>query len=86
MADNLVRLHALIDIGHKWPGDYLFKFIVPKEKLDELESHFAGLAYQTRPSTNGRFVSLTYTGHFQSSDQVVAIYERVFSIEGIVSL
>lgn len=86
MADNLVRLHALIDSGHEWPGDYLFKFIVPKDKLVELETHFQGVAYFTRPSANGRFVSLTYKGYFQSSDQVMAIYERVLAIEGIVSL
>ena len=86
MADNLVRLHALIDSGHEWPGDYLFKFIVPKDKLAELEGHFQGVAYFKRPSANGRFVSLTYKGHFQSSDQVMAIYERVLAIEGIVSL
>ncbi len=86
MADYLVRLHALIDSGHEWPGDYLFKFIVPKDKLVELETHFQGVDYTTRPSANGRFVSLTYKGHFQSSDQVMAIYERVLAIEGIVSL
>ncbi|MCC6797777.1 MAG: DUF493 family protein [Candidatus Hydrogenedentes bacterium] len=86
MSDKLVRLHALIDSGHEWPGDYLFKFIVPKDKLVELESHFEGVQFFTRPSANGRFVSLTYKGHFQSSDQVMAIYERVLAIEGIVSL
>lgn len=86
MADDLVRLHALIDSGHEWPGDYLFKFIVPAGKRAELESHFEGVTFFTRPSANGRFVSLTYKGHFQSSDQVMAIYERVLAIEGIVSL
>lgn len=84
-AEKMMRLHALIDSGHEWPGEYLFKFIVPRDKIEELEGHFKEVSYQTRPSANGRYISLTYRGYFHSSHQVMEVYERVMTIEGIMS-
>jgi hypothetical protein len=83
---KLTRLHALLDEKHSWPGEYVFKFIVPNQKREELEAHFEGRSYQVRPSSNGKYMALTYRDSFSSSIEVIGIYGRVLSIEGLISL
>lgn len=83
---QLKRLHALLEEKHSWPGEYVFKFIVPNQKREELEAHFVGESYQIRPSSNGKYMALTYRSNFTSSHEVINIYGKVLSIEGLISL
>ena len=86
MATDYRTLQSKLKVFHQWPTEYLFKFIVPKEKLAELESIFDGLDFTTRASRNGRYVSLTCERRMESSEAVIDVYREVEKIEGSYAL
>ena len=73
---------------YSWPGQYTFKFIVPKNKLDEvkrlLDERFAPIL--CRPSSKGNYISVTLTGMMDSAIDVLAVYQKARQIEGIISI
>lgn len=79
-------LKARLDEHYDWPSRYPFKFITPIEKLEELEVIFGGLAYQTRHSKNGNYVSLTARLEMESTEHVLSFYRRVAQIDGAIAL
>jgi putative lipoic acid-binding regulatory protein len=86
MKHDYRTLHSKLDVFHDWPGNYLFKFIVPHEKLPELERVFEGHEFTTRSSRKGRYVSLTCERHLESSDAVIEVYREVEKIDGAFAL
>ena len=36
MSDSFKELKEKLDNHHNWPEDYTFKFVVPKDQIDEL--------------------------------------------------
>lgn len=81
------RLISLLDASHRWPTVYAFKFIVPKEKAKELEGLVPEAhSTETRASANGNYMAYTFHCPMGSSREVLAIYARVKSIQGLVSL
>jgi len=79
-------LRAKLAVFETWPGPYLFKFIAPQEKLAELEALFEGEDYQLRPSSKGRYVSLSCQRVMDSSDAVIEVYQKASAIEGVMAL
>jgi len=76
----------MLDDHHQWPCPYLFKFIVPAEKLEEFTALFEDEAMTTRPSKNGKYVSFTFESHMCSSGDVMDVYRRASAIPGVLSL
>lgn len=86
-ADDKYRtLRSKLEVFHDWPHPYLFKFIVPRAKLAELEQIFDGWEYTTRSSRKGSWVSLSCERTMESSDAVIDVYRRVDTIEGAFAL
>ena len=83
---QLSDLKVRLDEYHEWPCQYLFKFIAPLDKVEEVEPIFEGAPFKTRVSKNGNYTSLSGKMEMQSSDQVLAIYRRVSAIEGVMAL
>lgn len=79
-------LRDKLDLGHVWPHDYTFKFIVPRERLSELQAQWRDVAFRTRESRGGRYVSLTAVFRAASADEVVARYRRAAEIPGLIAL
>ena len=75
-----------LDSEHNWPGLYIFKFIVPKDKQKEVENLFQDNATENRISKNGNYVSITARVEINNSDQVIQIYQDAHKIEGIIAL
>ena len=81
------RLLRLLDASHQWPTVYAFKFIVPTEQGKALEGLLPEAhSTETRPSANGKYLAYTFHCPMGSSREVLAIYSRVKSIPGLVSL
>jgi putative lipoic acid-binding regulatory protein len=80
------NFRALLDSQTEFPTEYTFKFIVPLEHMPELQSRLAGYDLQTRASRNGNYISATLTPTVQSSADVLALYERVSSVQGLIAL
>jgi len=84
--ESLRSLQAKLDEYHQWPCQFMFKFIVPSEKTDELTAFFGERPFTTRASKNGKYVSFTAELEMQSSGEVIALYREAGKIEGIIAL
>lgn len=84
--ESLRSLQVKLDEFHQWPCRFMFKFIVPQEKTDELTAFFAGKPFTTRSSKNERFVSFTAELEMPSSEEVITFYREAGKIEGLIAL
>ena len=64
----------------------MFKFIVPGGKEGEVKLLFPKNVLETRPSKQGKYVSVTAKVMMASPEQVVNIYEKAAKIEGLIAL
>jgi len=71
---------------HKFPTLYMFKFIVPEGKTDEVKALFPLNEIAVKPSSKGTYVSITAKAMMPSSDAVVEVYGKAKQIEGIIAL
>lgn len=79
-------LREKLDQHYVWPAIYVFKFIVPKGKELEVKKLFPQHESSERPSKNGNYISITFQMMMPGSDAVIAVYEAVSKIEGIIAL
>ena len=74
----------------EWPGEYLYKFIVPTDlkKIEELENAFdnMGAVIKTHQSKTAKYTSFSVNVRMESPEAVVEKYIDVSTIEGIISL
>ena len=81
------QFRKLLDEQCQWPSVYTFKFIVPKAKAEELLAVFSSCPeVSVRESSQGKYLSVTANLIMSSSNAVVAVYEAVGEIEGIIAL
>jgi putative lipoic acid-binding regulatory protein len=73
-----------------FPTQYLYKFIIPtsKEKLKEIENIFnnMGAVMNSKPSSNGKYTSLSIYVKMDNPDIIIEKYKEVGKIEGVISL
>lgn len=72
-----------------WPMIYMFKFIVlsDNQKIAIVESLFGDDAeVKLQPSSNGKYTSITAREVMLSADNVIEIYQKAASVEGIIAL
>ena len=75
----------LID-HYTFPTFYLFKFIVPVEKSDDFKNLFSDIQFDTKESKTGKYISFSKKHRVKSSDDVIGIYQKAYTIDGIISL
>ena len=80
------NFQKLLDEGVEWPHEYLFKFIVPSSKVDEVERLFNRIPVEVKESSKGNYASVTARMNVHSSDEVIAVYTAAAKIEGIILL
>ena len=80
------NFEALLERDRSWPSEYLFKFIVPREGLDDLKAVFGEHPVVVRASSRGRYVSVTAHIEMTSSADVVAVYREAGEVPGVISL
>jgi putative lipoic acid-binding regulatory protein len=83
---SLDSFRSSLDDNHQWPCLYPFKFIVPKTQIDKVLALFEEEPIRAKESSSGRFTAYTIEVHVESSDEVIAIYERVTKIPNVISL
>ncbi len=71
---------------HKWPCEYMFKFVVPSAKVSALLALLSGEQMQSKPSKSGNYSAFTLRKRMNSSDEVIAIYQATGAIEGLIAL
>ncbi|WP_269526059.1 DUF493 domain-containing protein [Coraliomargarita parva] len=83
---SLESFRSSLDANYDWPCLYPFKFIVPIESAESVLGLFADDPVQERPSSSGRYIAYTMEMHVHSCDEVIAIYQRVAQVPGVISL
>jgi putative lipoic acid-binding regulatory protein len=83
---NEENFKELLDSQNSWPNHYTFKFVVPKDKLEQIEEVFESDEIKTRDSSKGNYISITVTKYVISSDEIMSIYNEAAEIEGLISL
>ena len=83
---SLEKLKHLLEENHNWPDEFVFKFIVPFTSVDLLSAILSPTPVQKKASRTGKYVSVTCRKMVASSEEVLAIYEEVSKIKGIISL
>ncbi len=80
----------LLENVHTWPCRYPFKFIVPTPKLSQLcsllEDQVPKDDLKIRHSKKQNYASVSFEFECQNSDDVLCLYEKISSIEGVVAL
>ena len=75
-----------LDKHYAWPSLYLFKFIVPTGKEQEVKNLFPRHETSDKLSKQGNYTSITVQMMMPSSEAVIEVYEKASRIEGIVAL
>ena len=87
MEDSaLLNLQAKLEEFYTFPCCYVFKFIAPMARVDELAGLLEGKPFTTRYSKNARYVSFTAEWEVASSEEVISYYRRAGNIKGVISL
>lgn len=88
--DFYERFQQQLDESQKWPGRYMFKFIVKSnsDQIDKLKQLFnnptQGVSLVN--SSKNRFQSLTIVQEMKSPLQVIEIYKKASKYEGVIIL
>ena len=87
MDDNWVdSFRQKLEDHYAWPALYMFKFIVPTGKENEVKELFPNHTPTEKQSKQGNYTSVTVQVMIQSSEAVIDIYRKAALIEGIVAL
>ena len=84
-SDTLQRLREVLSTFCIWPGDYTFKFVVPRASANHLIAILDGLSYTERPSRAGKFLAFTVNARMESSEAVISLYQRAAEVEGLLA-
>jgi hypothetical protein len=75
---------------HQWPCTYIFKFIAPakSEKMIKslLNENLPDADISVRPSSKGKYASVTAEAIVGSADEVMNVYDRLATVPGVISL
>ena len=88
MTDRTKRLKELLD-KENYPSVYLFKFIIKNdmEKMVDIKRCFDETAeFETNPSRNGNYLSVSIRQMMLSSEDILMRYERVSKIKNVIVL
>lgn len=75
-----------LEATHVFPALYMFKFIVVDSLQEEVKRLFPGHDVKLKPSSKGKYVSVTAQTMMPNSDSIIKIYEEAAKIEGIIAL
>jgi hypothetical protein len=75
-----------LEASGQFPMLYMFKFIVPNGKEEEIAALFPKNEMELKASSGGKYVSTTIRSMMDSADQIIEIYEKASKIEGLISL
>lgn len=69
-----------------WPRLFMFKFIVPSEKLNEIVEAIDDTEFSSRSSKNGKYTCITSVQYVPSGEDVIEVYRKASHVEGVIAL
>lgn len=86
MDKTTIEFQEKLEATHNFPTIYMFKFIVLDEKRKMVEALFPGHEVISKPSSKGKYISITAKPMMGSSMAIIEIYKKAHKIEGIIAL
>lgn len=87
MSWDVESFRLKLEQEHTFPGDYLFKFIVPREKREEILNILPkGSHVKFRESSNKKYVSITGRAKLKTSQGVLDVYFAANKVDGCIAL
>jgi len=86
MSWDTIEFRQKLDDQHTFPGLYIFKFIVPSEAVEQVEKLWNKGEILKKPSSKGKYTSVTINAQVENSEQIVEIYQRASEIKGCIAL
>ena len=86
MSDSFKELKEKLDNHHNWPENYTFKFVVPKDQVNELLDVLPEGKTLQKESKTGKYISVTLVIKAKHSDEVVDVYRKATKIKNLISL
>ena len=83
---SIVDFRQKLDQQYYWPALYMFKFIVPHGKEQEIKKLFPKNDILEKLSNKGNYSSLTIKMMLNSSEEVIRIYTEADQVEGVIAL
>lgn len=83
------KLKELLDSNKKWPLKYMFKFIIPNKdgNVDTVKALLpANATSKFKHTASLKYVSLTCVAYMKSSNDIIALTEKVQSVPGVMTL
>lgn len=84
------KLKLQLEDTTKFPGDYLYKFIVPTDanQSEEVKNIFnkGGAIIDTKKSKTGKYISVSVRLKVKNAAEVITYYQEAEKIKGIISL
>jgi putative lipoic acid-binding regulatory protein len=88
--DFYSRFYDQLLESQAWPGIYLFKFIIKAESqhLNKLKGFFdqSDPHFSEKSSSKNTFTSLSVKVKMDSPENVIQIYKKASTLEGIITL
>ena len=84
--ESLESFRSSLNANYDWPCIFPFKFIVPKDQCQLVLDLFADDPVKANVSSSGRFTAYTMEMLMHSCDEVIATYQRVAQVPGVISL
>ncbi len=83
---DIAKFKSLLDEQITWPDYYTFKFVVKTEQETQVLALLDGHKIESKASSKGTYISISSRKLMQSSEEVVAVYNLLSQVEGIMSL
>lgn len=86
MSWDVESFRQKVESEHAFPGYYIFKFIVPADKKEDILKLLPEGKTSMRSSSGNHYVSITCKAELNSSQDVVDIYFEANKVEGSIAL
>ncbi len=86
MDKTTIEFQEKLEATHNFPSIYMFKFIVLEEKRELVQALFPGHEVSSKPSSKGKYISITAKPMMGSSKAIIDVYKEAHKIEGIIAL
>ena len=84
------RFKENLKSSQKWPGPYMFKFIIKEREIEiaEIKKIFTGMKpkFSVKKSSKNNYTSLSISLISKSPEYVIDIYKKVSRFKGVISL
>jgi uncharacterized protein len=83
---NRAAFKEKLEAQSSFPILYMFKFIVPNGKENEIAAILPNNKMTLKTSSKGTYVSATIKAMMPSSDAILEVYDKAAEVEGVISL